>query len=89
MLKIVTRRIGRNLKLAMNKNKGRVGEIAFVLNKTIQGKKVKRTGKGSDYKIGKTHYEIKTGSKARLSPRQKAKKKKVGNRRYKVVRQGL
>ena len=53
------KKIAKNVKLNINKLKGKEGEISFDLGHTIAGKKVERTGIGSDFKIGNKEYEIK------------------------------
>jgi hypothetical protein len=80
-------------KLAEARRKGKAGEEAYKFQAMLQGKEVKRTGRGHDFKettrnlwTGKVrtkYVEVKTG-KARLSKLQKrTKKKKKGA--YKVV----
>lgn len=68
-------------------NFGRDAELLFEMTQKVQGKKIKRTGRGEDFKVGSTHYEIKTG-KAKLTKLQKKTKKKKGGR-YKVIHFGL
>jgi len=67
----------------LSKIKGSIGERAFVQQAEFKGKKAIRTGVGSDYKIGKDYYEIKTGS-SKLSRKQKATKKAKGKRFHEV-----
>lgn len=71
----------------INKSKGKFGEVAFVQHMDFKGKKVKRTGIGSDYTDGKKLYEVKTG-KSNLSRKQKETMKK-NPKKYEVIRYGL
>ena len=72
----------------MNKLKGRTAEVSFALGQTVAGKNIKKTGRGHDYKVGKTYYEIKSSQKAPLSPLQKKNKKKLKGR-FKEFRFGV
>jgi len=71
--------------LSVSRFRGQAQEDEFVAFNTFQGKAVKRTGRGSDYKIGKTYYEIKSSRTAPLSRLQKRTRKRLKGR-YKVVR---
>lgn len=73
-----------NAKRKRAQDLGRATEKWWETGQKTGGKKVKRTGRGSDYRIGGTHYELKTG-RAKLSKLQKKTKKKKG-KKYKVVR---
>ncbi|MFA4887052.1 MAG: hypothetical protein WC595_02485 [Candidatus Nanoarchaeia archaeon] len=77
-----------------SQRKGKAGENEYVMNATLAGYEVERTGRGSDFRItkrdiftGKVTYsglrEIKTGN-AKLSKLQKETQKRKSN--YKVIR---
>ena len=78
-----------------NAVQGRNGEEQVKSKYEWNGYSVKRTGRGSDYKVTKRNWlsgknetkyvEVKTGKNAKLSPLQKKKKKQYGGR-YKVER---
>ena len=81
-------------KMAKVRRDGKAYEERFKRQRELWGDKVKKTGKGSDFKVTKTHMltgkktshyvEIK-GPRAKLSPLQKETQKKKG-KNYKVVR---
>ena len=83
-------------KMAEVRRKGKAGEERFKRQRELWGDKVKKTGKGHDGIVTKTnmvtgkktkyYVEIKTGPKAKLSPLQKKTQKKMGDKRYKVIR---
>ncbi|NQS90634.1 hypothetical protein HQ584_12695 [Patescibacteria group bacterium] len=77
-----------------NVRKGKVGEEEARFNYALDGYKVKRTGRGHDFKVEKVDIltgrkekgfvEVKTG-KSKLSKLQKKTKKRKG-KKYKVCR---
>lgn len=82
-------------KMANVRRQGKAGEEDFRRGRELWGEKVKRTGKGHDFKVTKTdlltgkktsyYAEIKTGREAKLSKLQKKTQKKLGGK-YKVIR---
>lgn len=88
--------------LERNKYNGKASEDRFVFEKTIEGKEVERTGRGSDFRVrerdwltGKVKssrlYEVKSSKTAPVSKLQKkgVKKKRVTVKRYKDSGFGL
>ena len=72
--------------LRENKRRGKKAEYLYRATSELSGKKVRRTGKGSDYyeeKMG-TYVEVKSG-KGKLSKLQKETKRKKG-KKYNVKR---
>ena len=69
-----------------NSNKrGKRGEDYFRFAKGLTSDEpVKRTGIGSDFKVGDEYYEVKTGDNARLSPKQREEKKRRGDNFHEV-----
>ncbi len=84
-IKKVLQKGSRRFRAGVSKVKGQMGEWGFESVMKTRGHKVERTGVGSDYKIGKKHYEIKTGS-SRLTSRQRKLKRRLGKKRFEVVR---
>jgi hypothetical protein len=85
---------GKKYRLKKNKKNGLVAERFFKLESAMNGYKVKRTGRGSDFKTKKSKLlsskkeswnliEVKSGN-SKLSPLQKKTKKK--EKKYKVKR---
>jgi hypothetical protein len=83
--------------LGVNIFRGQMSENVFEAQQRMMGNDVTRTGRGHDFKIthrhpftgeyeGTTYHEVKTGN-SKLSPLQKATKKKMGSR-YKEERSG-
>lgn len=65
--------------------RGKRGEDYFRFAKGLTSdKEVERTGTGSDFKAGDHYYEVKTGSNARLSPRQREEKRRRGDKFHEV-----
>lgn len=63
-------------KALMKRIKGGAGEACFKNEMESQGKKVNRTGVGSDYEVDGEYYEIKTGHSAQPTKRQREEIKK-------------
>ena len=65
--------------------RGKRGEDYFRFAKGLTSdKEVERTGTGSDFKAGDHNYEVKTGSNARLSPKQREEKRRRGSKFHEV-----
>jgi hypothetical protein len=88
--------LGATIERRLGQVKGRAAEVWFPAQATLEGYKVKRTGKGHDFlirkmdllsgrEVGRRKYvEIKTG-KAKLTKLQRKMKKKYGSQ-YEVIR---
>lgn len=86
--------------LEENRQRGRFHEDMYVMSERMKGNKVKRTGKGHDYKVtepaniltgsgSRTYYaEVKSSSNAPVSKLQQRNKKQMKGR-YRVVRPTL
>ena len=68
-----------------------MAEDSFEMNMRLQGYDVKKIHKGGDFVVRKGRrgkpvtYEVKSGD-SQLSEAQKRKKRRLGKKRYKVVR---
>jgi len=82
------RKTAKRVKLGLNKLQGRVAEVSYAAGQINAGKNIKRTGRGSDFKVDGKLVEVKSSSKARLSKLQKETQKK-NKGKYKVKRIGV
>jgi len=91
----ILRKMNKRITLNNNKAKGYLAETSFVVNETLKGSDVRRTGRGSDFEVtkrdlwtgkseGRKLVEVKSGDSKLSKLQERTKRRNKG--RYSVVR---